>query len=234
MNRKSTFLIVTALVAGVAATAQAQICAGTAPFSAGSIRVGAGAEFPDGAKSYGGELAWGHQSGAYLAGSVSRLTIDNTDLNAMRFGASAGYEMSTEAMPKLRFCPVASLGYSNGPDIAPADVSMIDYAVGGAVGSLLSLSDNVSLVPSAMISWTGARAKAEANGTSSTASDSWMQARLAAGFVINNQITVAPVVTIPMSHDGDETRFGFAASYNFGRSSGVMQQGHARKKGSKR
>ena len=234
MNRKSTFLIVTALVAGAAATAQAQICAGTAPFSAGSIRVGAGAEFPDGAKMYGGELAWGHQSGAYLGGSLTRMTVDNTDLSALRFGANAGYELSTEAMPKLRFCPVASFGYSNGPDIAPTNVSVIDYAVGGAVGSMLSLSDAVSLVPSATLSWTGARAKAEQNGTSATASDSWAQARLAAGIVFNDQITVAPVVTIPFSDVGGDTRFGFTASYNFGRSSGVMQQGHARKKNSKR
>ena len=231
MTRK--FLIVTALVAGVAATAQAQVCAGTAPFSAGAMRVGAGAEFPDGAKSYGGEFAWGHESGLYLGGSLSRMTIDNTDLNALRFGGSAGYELSTESMPKLRFCPVASLGYTNGPDIGTTNVSMIDYAVGGAVGAVLSASDNVAIVPSATLAWTGARAKAEQGGTSATASDSWAQARLAAGIVFNHQITVAPVVTIPFSDAGGDTRFGFAASYNFGRSGGVMQQGRAKKRSSR-
>src|SRR3712207_1942644 len=70
MNRK--FLIVTALVAGVATSAEAQICAGTAPFTAGQMRVGAGAEFPEGATTYGGELAWGHQSGMYLGGVLAR------------------------------------------------------------------------------------------------------------------------------------------------------------------
>ena len=234
MNRKSTFLIVTALVAGVAATAQAQICAGTAPFSAGAMRVGANAEFPENSKILGGEFAWGHQSGLYLGGSVSRGTTDGVDGSALRFGGNAGYEVSTASMPKLRFCPVASLGYTTLPDIGTANASMLDYAVGGAVGGMLSASDNISIVPSATLAWTGARLKVSDAGTSTTASDSWAQARLAAGIVFNSQITVAPVVTIPISHDGDKTRFGFAASYNFGRSSGVMQQGSARKKSSRR
>src|SRR5215210_5040707 len=67
MERKMTrkILLVTALVAGVAATANAQICSGTAPFSAGRTRVGIGAEFPDGAKTYGAGLTWAHNSGLY-------------------------------------------------------------------------------------------------------------------------------------------------------------------------
>jgi hypothetical protein len=228
MTRK--FLIVTALVAGVAATANAQICNGTAPFTAGNMRVGVGAEFPDGYKTYGGEFAWGLNNGAYVAGTLGRMSINDTDINAMDLGANAGYEMRFESMPKLRVCPTASLGYMNGPDFGALETSTIHYSLGGSVGSVVSASDNLAIIPSANLSWVGARAKAEQGGTSATASDSWGQARLSAGFVFSRAFTVAPVVTIPISHDGDETRFGFAASYNFGRSGGVTQQG-SRKKG---
>jgi hypothetical protein len=230
MTRK--FLIVTALVAGVAATADAQICNGTAPFSAGKLRAGVGAEFPDGYKTYSGEVAWGLDNGTYLGGTVGRMTVNDTDLNAMDFGAKGGYEMRFESLPKFRVCPTASLGFMSGPDIGSIETTTIHYSLGGSVGSVLSASDNLAIIPSANLSWVGARAKTEQGGTSATESDSWLEARLGAGFVVSRAFTVAPIVTIPISHDGDETRFGFAASYNFGRSGGVMQQGD--KKGRKR
>ena len=226
MTRK--FLLVTALVAGVAATAEAQICAGTAPFTAGNMRVALGAEFPDGGKTYGGQLAWGLGNGMYFGGNVARSSLDNTDINWMEFGANAGYEMRFESMPKIRVCPTASLGYGNGPDVLGVDVSTIDYSLGASIGSVLSASDNIAIVPSANLSWVGLRAKGEQGGASTTASDSWGQAHLAAGIVFNRAFTFAPVVTIPFSDSGGETRFGFAASYNFGRSGGVMQQGSKR------
>jgi len=148
----------------------------------------------------------------------------------MDFGGNAGYEMRFESMPKIRVCPQASLSYGTGPDIAPADVHTLNYALGGSVGTVLSASDNVAIIPSATLSWVGIRATAEANGQSATASDSWGQARLAAGIVFNRAITVAPVVTIPFSDAGGDTRFGLTASYNFGRQGGVMQQGSKRGK----
>jgi hypothetical protein len=195
------------------------------------MRAGVGAEFPEGMKSYGAEFAWSHQSGGFLGGSLGRMTIDDTDLSALRFGGNAGYEMRFESMPKLRLCPVASLGYTNGPNEDPVSSSMIDYALGAAVGSALPAGESITIVPSAGLAWTGARIKVESGATEVTASDSWLQARLAAGIVFNRVFTIAPVYTIPFE-DGAESTFGFAASYNFGRSGGVVQQGS--KKGKKR
>jgi hypothetical protein len=196
------------------------------------MRVGAGAEFRDGSKAFGGDFAWGHQSGAYLGANVSRTSIDDTDLSALDFGGNAGYEMSFEAMPKMRLCPTASLGYMTGPDLGTGDLKTLHFSLGGAVGTVLPASESVAIVPSAALNWV--HASVSVDGVSGSASDSWGEARLAAGIVFNRAITLAPTVTIPISHDGDETRFGIAATYNFGRSSGVMQQGSQRKRGSKR
>jgi hypothetical protein len=193
------------------------------------MRVGAVADFPEGYKTYGGEFAWGHQSGAYLGGSLSRMSIDETELSALRFGGNAGYEMSFDAMPKVRLCPVASLGYTNGPNEDPAKSSMLDYAIGAAVGTVLPAGENIAIVPSAALSFNGARSKTETGTTSLELSDSWLQARLAAGIVINRAITIAPTITLPFE-EGRDAVFGFAASYNFGRAGGVMQQGSTKKK----
>ncbi len=229
MTRK--FFIVTALVAGFATTAEAQICAGTTPFTAGHMRVGLAAEFPEGANVYGGEFAWGNQNGSFLGASLTHMSFDGIDPTALRFGGNAGYEMRFESMPKLRLCPVASLGYTNGPNEDPVSTNMIDYALGAAVGSVLPAGENIAIVPSAGLAWTGARIKVSDGTNDISASDSWLQARLAAGIVINRTFTIAPVYTIPFE-DGAESTFGFAASYNFGRSGAVMQQGS--KKGRKR
>jgi hypothetical protein len=226
MNRK--FLIVTALVAGVAATAEAQICAGTTPFSAGQMRVGASAYFPDGASAFGGEFAYGLQNGMYVGGTLSRWSVEGADINWLDMGANAGYEMSFESMPKLRLCPVASLGYLNGPDFGTIDASVMKASLGTAAGTAFAAGENIAIVPSAGIHWVYARAKAEQGGASATASDNAFEARLAAGIVINRAITVAPTLTIPFE-DGVDNLFGVAVSYNFGRSGGVAQQGSKKK-----
>ena len=226
MTRK--FLIVTALVAGVAATAEAQICAGTAPFSAGQMRVGGSAYFPDGASAFGGEFAYGLENNMYVGGTATRWSVDGADVNWMDLGVHGGYEMSFESMPKLRLCPIASLGYLTGPDFGTIETSTIRASFGGAAGTAIAAGENLAIVPSAGVHWVYARAKATQGGNSATASDNAFEARLAAGFVINRAITIAPTLTIPFE-DGVDNLFGVAVSYNFGRSGGVMQQGKKKK-----
>lgn len=227
MTRK--FLLVTALVAGVATTAEAQICAGTAPFTAGNMRLGVGAEFPDGAKTYGGEFAYGLDNGMYLGATVARWAADEVDdVNALQFAGNGGYEMRFESMPKIRVCPTAHLGYTSGPEILGANAKTLSYGFGAAVGGALSASDNLAIVPSAHLRWTGYRMSVD--GVDGSETDSGTDARLSAGFVFNRVFTIAPTIDIPIGgEDGEESTFGFVASWNFGRSGGVVQQG--RKKG---
>jgi hypothetical protein len=223
-------LIATALVASVAATADAQLCAGAAPFSAGRMRAGVGAEFPEGAKAYGAGLTWSHGSGAYIGGAVSRLDDNNSTASAMDYAANLGYEMSFDAAPRLRFCPIGHFGMSKGPDAGNVKNSTTHYGLGGTFGRVLSTSDNMTFVPSLGVKWVHASAKTTSGNTSTTVSDSWMEAILGAGFILNRDVTFAPMVRIPLNQDGAESTFGFSLSYNFGRAGGVTQQGGRRRR----
>jgi hypothetical protein len=226
MTRK--LLIVTALVAGAAATAQAQLCTGSAPFSAGRMRVGIGAEFPEGAKAYGGGLTWAHNSGLYVGGNVARNDDNNSAVSSMDYAANLGYEMRLDS--KFRFCPIGHFGMMKGPNTGTTERSTTHYGLGGTVGSVLSASDNMSIVPSLGVKWVSASAKATTGTNTTTVSDSWMEATLGAGFIINRDVTFAPMVRIPLNQDGAESTFGFSLSYNFGRRGGVTQQGGRRRR----
>ena len=227
-------LIVSALVAGVAATADAQLCAGNAPFSAGRMRAGVGAEFLDGAKTYGGALTWSHGSGVYVGGAASRLDDNNSTQSAMDYTAHLGYEMSVQTLGKLRFCPTGHFGITNGPDAGNTANSRTHYGLGGVFGGVLSASDNLSIVPALGVSWVHVSDKATVTNNqgsnTTTLSDSWMEATLGAGFVLNHDVTFAPVLRIPLNQDGAESTFGFSLSYNFGRRGGVTQQGGRRRR----
>jgi hypothetical protein len=228
------FLIVTALMAGVAATADAQLCTGSAPFTAGRMRVGLGAEFPEGAKAYGGGLTWSHGSGVYVGGQISRHDDNAGPESALDYQANLGYEMSIETLGKIHFCPTGHFGMTKGPDAANAETSTTHYGLGGAFGSVLSTSDNLAIVPSLGINWVSASVKTTTTNNqgsnSTTASDSWMEATLGAGFILNRDVTFAPMVRIPLNQDGAEARFGFSLAYNFGRAGGVTQQGGRRRR----
>jgi hypothetical protein len=213
MTRK--MLILTALVAGVAATAEAQLCSGSAPFSAGRTRVGVGAEFPEGNKAYGVGVTWSHNSGAYFGGTVGRLDDNNSTASAMDYAANLGYEMSLDS--KFRFCPTGHFGMTKGPDAGNTQNSRTHYGAGGTIGRVLSSSENMAIVPSLGINWVHVTDKSVTGPNTTTASDSWMEATLGAGFILNRDVTFAPMVRIPLNQDGAESSFGFSLSYNFGR-----------------
>jgi len=231
MNRK--FLIATALMVGAAATAEAQICAGNASFSAGRMRVGVGAEFPEGQKLYGGALTYSHTSGVYAGAQIARWDPSASDESALDYQANLGYELSSDMLGSIRFCPTGHFGMSQGPDANNTEESSTHYGLGGTFGAVLSSSDNMAIVPSLGINWVSYTWKTTTTGNQGSTTetkDNWMEATLGAGFVINRDVTFAPMVRIPLNRDGGESHFGFTMSYNFGRAGGVAQQGGRRRR----
>ena len=204
MTRK--LLIITALTACVAAPAQAQLCAGTAAFSAGRMRADVGAEFPAGGKAYGAGLIWSHQSGAYFGGQITRQDPTGAAESATDLQANVGYQTSFDGLGKTRFCPTGHFGITNRPN---NQESVTHYALGGTFGQVLSSSDNMALAPSLGASWV--------HYSSGNVSDSWIEATLGAGFIFNRDVTFTPMLRLPLNQDGAEATFGFSLSYNFGR-----------------
>jgi hypothetical protein len=135
-------LIIAALVAGVAATAEAQLCAGAASFSAGRMRAGVGAEFPQGAKVYGAGLTYSHQSGAYFGGQLTRQDPTGGAESATDLQANVGYETSFDGLGKTRFCPTAHFGKTSRPN---GQEGVTHYALGGTFGGVLSSSENMTI-----------------------------------------------------------------------------------------
>jgi hypothetical protein len=199
-------LIVTALTVCVAASAEAQLCAGNASFSAGRMRAGVGAEFPAGGKAYGAGLTWSHQSGAYFGGQITRQDPTGGAESATDLQANVGYQTSFDGLGKTRFCPTAHFGITNRPN---NQEGVTHFALGGTFGQALSSSDNMTLIPSLGLSWV--------HYSSGGASDSWIEATLGAGLIFNRDVTFTPMLRLPLNQDGAEPTFGFSLSYNFGR-----------------
>jgi hypothetical protein len=138
-----------------------------------------------------------------------------------------------ESLGRIRFCPTGHFGMAKGPEDPNVETSRTHYGLGGTFGSVLSSSDNMAIVPSLGINWVHVSDKTTTsgnNGSTTTVSDSWMEATLSAGFVLNRDVTFAPMIRIPLNQDGMESSFGFSLSYNFGRSGGVTQQGGRRRR----
>jgi hypothetical protein len=198
--------IITALTACVAASAQAQLCAGNASFSAGRMRAGAGAEFPEGGKAYGAGLTWSQRSGLYFGGQVMRQDPTGGAESATDLQANVGYETSFDGLGKTRFCPIGHFGITNRPG---NQESVTHYALGGTFGQALSTSDNMTLAPSLGVSWV--------HYASGGVSDSWVEATVGAGFIFNRDVTLTPMLRLPLNQDGADPTFGFSLAYNFGR-----------------
>jgi hypothetical protein len=199
-------LIVTALVAGIATSAKAQLCAGTASFGAGRMRAGVGAEFPAGAKAYGAGLTVSHRSGAYFGGQITRQDPNGAAESSTDLQANVGYQTSFNGLGKIRFCPTAHFGKTSRPN---NQQGVTHYALGGTFGQALSSSDNMTLAPSLGVNWV--------HYSAGSVSDSWMEAMLGAGFIFNRDVTFTPMLRLPLNRDGADPTFGFSLSYNFGR-----------------
>ncbi|MFN2567248.1 MAG: hypothetical protein ABR499_19810 [Gemmatimonadaceae bacterium] len=228
MTRK--FLIVTALVAGVAATAEAQLCAGTASFGAGSIRADAGAQFRDGANAFGGGLAWGQPDGLFLAGNVGRTSYDGVDETEMSYGINAGYQLQFTNVPSLHFCPSLGLQMRSGPNVGTAEESGMDWSIGGSVGGVMKNNGSMQFVPTAGFHYVSVRQESTVGTTTTEFKDRAGILSLGLGVIFNEAITVTPNLRMAIDYEDADPVYGVGLSWNFGGSKGVRQQGRPRKR----
>jgi hypothetical protein len=219
---RRSLVVSLALLAIVRAPAVAQTCQGLASFSAGQMQVAANAQFPEGAKVWGGSFSYGMPSGVYAGADLSTLSIDNDGGSSLGIGAHAGYQMKLGRTGKVNLCPVAGLALGMGPDDEANDIngSSTDVHFGLALGTDMGSTPRMRIIPTAGLGLQYTKLKIEdtsPGGATIEGSETYGLARLGVGFVFNQQISVRPTIDIPVGSDliNDPT-FGLSVGYNFG------------------
>jgi hypothetical protein len=226
---RRSLMVPLALLAIVKSPAAAQTCQGLASYSAGQLQVAANAQFPEGAKVWGGSLSYGLPSGIYGGADLSTTSINNDGGSSLGVGAHAGYQMKLGRTGKMALCPVARLALGMGPDAeagnSSIDNSQTDVHFGLALGTEMGASQQMRILPTAGLGLQYTKFKTEITGPGASTdeiSDTYALARVGVGFVFNQQISVRPTVDIPVGLEGSDPVFGLSVGYNFG-SKGVSK-----------
>jgi hypothetical protein len=218
---RRSLVVSLALLAIVRAPAMAQTCEGLASFTSGQMQVAGNAQFPDGAKVWGGSFTYGVPSGIYGGADLSTTSIDNDGGSSLGIGGHVGYQMTLGQAKQFALCPVARLALGMGPDDDAANInsSSTDAHFGLAVGTSMGTNPRMKIIPTAGLGLQYSKAKIEdtsPGGTTLEGSDTYGMARLGVGFVFNQQISVRPSIDIPLGLDNSDATFGVTVGYNFG------------------
>ena len=137
----TTTLVGLALVFGASA-ASAQMCNGTAPFSAGKMRVGVGIAFPSDANEYDGEFAVGSASGLYGGITAGLIQPSVGTENATVFGFNGGKEMTIGTKKNVAMCPQLQAAFGS----FPGDVSTTQFGGGEIRGNIAVVPEPATLL----------------------------------------------------------------------------------------
>jgi len=215
-------------IPGVAA---AQACNGAASFRHSSVRIGAGAQTTDGAKSYGAELAAGAAEGPFAGVSLSAVDYDGVSEGSTAFGINGGYSIALGKAKKVEVCPLVGFSMLKGPDVTEAGISLKttgrDFGFGGSVGAIATSTPAFEFIPfvSALYSIEKLTIKTSGGGLSQSesASENYVELTTGAGFVVNRVLTIQPTISYPLNVDNAKASFGIAFGFNFGSSVGKKE-----------
>lgn len=194
----TTALVGIAAVALSAGDLVAQVCNGTAPFSAGRMRVGAGIDMPDGGTIFNGELAVGSTTGLYGGGLISIFSPEGGAGSSTAFGGFLGKPMMVDAKKTVEMCPQAFI--------------MIGENSSNSIGGGVSFGRNFKQSSFDLIPFGAALLSRDDNGVTSDFNVALLGG---AGFVLNSKWTVRPYLTLPLTNNGDSV-LGVMGYLNFG------------------
>jgi len=216
-----TALVALACVALPASSLSAQTCVGSASFSAGHVRLGAGLGTNDGAKSYGVNLAAGASSGVYAWGGLSRIEYSDVDGSGKAVGLGGGYAINLNRSRTVQFCPEAGYRRVSEPDIQYAGYTITTSArevfYGGSFGGAVAIAPLLDVVPFAGAYYASTRVTQTLVIDSRSETQNYGEFDVGAGFVINKSLTLQPSVVIPFGVSGAEATFDIGFAYNFGK-----------------
>ena len=203
--------------------AHAQRCTGTASFASGKGRVAVGALLSDGVKSYGLDLAMGQDKRAFASGTYSRTTFDNASFALTGLGGTVGWQFGLGDGSRVELCPIAAVSYlsgSHGFGASYVDVSSTSFGFGGSIGFVASSSASFELVPAAGYQHFSTDSKATVttfgNNSTGTGSSSYGIVSVSAGFVFNRNVTLRPIIEVPVGIDNGKASYGVGIGLNFG------------------
>ena len=218
MRRMIGAFVVSVLLAPT--TLAGQACVGGPSFKDGNMRLGAGARFEDGAKSYGAQFATGSATGGFAQAGLSTVQYDDVSGTGAIVDVTGGWAIDLVPTSKAQFCPLVGFSYQNGPNISSSfgDVSVSAHAfgIGGALGGVAMTSPGFDFVPFAGFTYFLASGTASVAGFSDTQNQNYGELTLGSGFVLNRALTIQPTIHIPVGLDDSKTSFGIALAFNFG------------------
>lgn len=215
------FRIIVGAAAGFAmcaTVAAAQVCQGDLPFRGSSNHVGGSIGKSDNATSFGGGLTHGHQQGWYTGASVGMMTYDQVSGNSVIVNGGLGYSMPLQTRSKWQLCPGATLSLGFGPSIdtgvGTLHTASQTVTMGASVGTSVPMTKSVNILPFGSASLGYTRVSGKINGTSSSATDTYLLIGAGAGFQISPRVVLRPAVALAAGADLiDDTAFSFGVTF---------------------
>jgi hypothetical protein len=196
MNKLALSTVVAGLVV-LTSSASAQVCNGTAPFSAGKLQAGFGIRMPNAGTIFDGEFASGMASGLYAGATMSILSADGGG-SSTTFGGFLGKTMAIDAKKTVEMCPEAFL--------------MIGENSTNSFGGGVSFGRNFQQSSFDLVPFAGASLHRDDFGSTS---DFNLGIVLGTGFVLGKVWTVRPYLNVPLTNNGDSV-LGIMGHLNFG------------------
>ncbi len=203
-----------------AATASAQHCVGLASLGTYSMNATVGGVFADGAK--GGTARYGGGTTKAFAGvGASIVKVNGVSGTTKGVTVDGGLSYPVGEKKQVSLCPVAEISYARTPTYDDGEGKYYGSATAGglgvAVGSLLTNSSSVGLLPFAILQAVYTRNSITANSISVSSNDTYGVLSGGLGFVFSPTLLVRPTVSIPIGLDGGKAQYGASLSLAFGK-----------------
>ena len=202
----------------VAVPLDAQICNGLGPFGSRFRAIG-DASFSDGAQAFMAGAGLSTQAGFFGDIGAGAITYDDFDGSSTVLSVDAGWRLPLGAAGTAEMCPMVTGLLAFGPnDIegSGADFSSRDYSVGASLGTLVSASPTLQIVPAAGLAFAYSWFEFDGGPLPLDESETYGLASLGIGFVVNRIFAIRPHVTIPFGYDDAEEVYGVGLALQFG------------------
>jgi hypothetical protein len=199
--------------------ADAQLCAGTAPYTAGRMQVGGQLVSNDDYSSYGVGMNLGNARGLYGGAQIANNDYDFIEESGVWIGFGGGYQ-TRPAKQGFQICPVAAIGFGLGPDDiggSGTDMSVRQLSAGAIIGKVAHRTSNFQIIPTGGLSIVNSKVTLDSPGGDADVSDTFFSLDIGAGFLVNSVWTIRPMISLPFGDDGRDESLALGVSYSFGK-----------------